>query len=62
MNKVIIIRYCEIYLKKKNRNILKAVLYLEDNYLTNVTVEDLVKWNNIENADVIHTGQELIVK
>ena len=26
------------------------------------TVEDLVKWNNIENADVIHTGQELIVK
>jgi len=46
-------------LKKKNRNILKAVLYLEDNYLTNVTVEDLVKLSNINECQFRRSFKKL---
>ena len=46
-------------LKKKNRNILKAVLHLEDNYLTNVTVEDLVKLSNINECQFRRSFKKL---
>ena len=28
----------------------------------NVTVEQLVKWNNIQNPDVVLVGQQLVIK
>ena len=28
----------------------------------NVTVEQLVKWNNIQNPDVLLVGQQLVIK
>ena len=46
-------------LKKKNRNILKAVLYLEDNFLTNVTVEDLVNLSNINECQFRRSFKKL---
>lgn len=46
-------------LKKKNRTILKAVLYLEDNYLTNVTVDDLVKLSNIHECQFRRSFKKL---
>lgn len=46
-------------LKKKNRNILKAVLYLEDNYLTNVTIEELVNLSNINECQFRRSFKKL---
>ena len=47
------------YLKKKNSTIRKAVLYLEDNYLTDVTVEDLVKLSNIHECQFRRSFKKL---
>ena len=33
---------------------------LADRY--NCTVEDICKWNNIKNADLIDVGQKLVIK